>query len=220
MNILFDDPFFVVVNKPATVPSVPDTSGDESALEMMESQIGHQLFPVNRIDRPTSGILLFAKTVKATNKASDIFQNKKAQKIYLGFVSGKIEDNGTINSYVRRDGKRKKSVVTEQKISGAKLASLEYSVLTRSDHYALLKIEPKTGRFHQIRAQLSSIGHPIKGDVKYGSRRSNRDRSIHLHAWKLEFEHPFKKETVSLEAPLPEESLWNFARTFIVENEL
>ena len=140
---------------------------------------------------------------------NEIFKKREVQKSYLCLVEGHVKDSGgNILSYLRKDGDKNKSYSKEWAAEGYKEARLTYEVLQHLDHYSLLKVLPETGRHHQIRVQLSSMGHVIKGDLKYGAKRSNDDGSICLHASGLEFIHPVKKEKITIEAPLPESDAW------------
>jgi 23S rRNA pseudouridine1911/1915/1917 synthase len=206
-EILFEDHHLVAVNKPRAMPSQPDPTGDQSVLKLLRKRFRRTYHIVNRIDRPTSGIVLLAKTGKAAAAMSRLIQERKMVKTYLAAV-GELPDPP---SGIRRDyliKRNNKAEVTDDPGKG-KEAILKYRLAGESDRYFFLEIEPITGRFHQIRAQLAHFGYPIKGDVKYGARRSNPDRSIHLHAWKLSFRHPFTGEQIELIAPLPDDPIWN-----------
>jgi len=210
---------FIVFSKPAGVPVQADKTGDKSLLQLAEIYTKSKLNLVHRIDRPASGVVLFAKNKKAVGVLGDQFREKKVSKTYLAVVKNKPEkESGTLRHYLKKNGRTKKSEAHEEEIKGSKLSELKYRLLGSSDNYHLLEVEPISGRFHQIRAQLAAIGSPIKGDVKYGARRSNRDRSIHLHAWKLDFFHPVSNEKISLNAPLPNDSIWDYFKDNILEN--
>ena len=166
---------------------------------------------IHRIDQPASGVVLFAKTHNALVALNEQFRNRETDKVYLAVVGERPkEEQGHLVHYLRKNGRKNISRASEEQSEGAKKAELEYRLLGSSERYHLLEIHLKTGRHHQIRAQLAAIGCPIKGDVKYGFRRSNRDRSIHLHAWKLSFRHTFSGEQVTLQAPPPvDDPVWD-----------
>ena len=164
----------------------------------------------HRLDRPTSGIVVFAKTSKALPRLNKLFAEKKTQKTYWAVVKEHPEKTeGTLTHWLKRNPKQNKSYAYPKEIPESKKAVLDYEVLKKLDSYYLLKIDLKTGRHHQIRSQLSYIGCPIKGDLKYGFNRSNKNGSIHLHARSLSFIHPVKKELINFEAPPPDDSVWN-----------
>ena len=205
--IIFQSHQFVVANKPAGVPTQPDQTGDKSLVDLLSIYCKSDLYVIHRLDRPVSGIVLLAKTKKAAADLSRQFQEKKVEKTYLAVVKDAPEaPEGTLTHYLKKQGKQEK--VFKLPTPGALEATLSYSTLSKSDNYTLLKIVPATGRFHQIRAQLAAIGSPIKGDVKYGFRRSNPDRSIHLHALQLTFHHPVTNHKLTFEAPVLDEKLW------------
>ncbi len=202
---------FIVFNKPSTLPIQEDKTGDKSLHALAEIYTKQKLFLCNRIDRPASGIVIFAKTSRALAHLNEQIKERKVSKTYLAVTKSplKIKDGRLIN-LIEKNQKVNKSYIVEDAGPKSKKAELTYKMVHSSDNYALLEINLITGRHHQIRVQLSHIGHPIKGDVKYGDRRSNKDKSIHLHAWKISFTHPISGEKINLEAKLPEESLWNY----------
>ncbi len=165
---------------------------------------------VHRLDRPTSGIVVFAKTSKSLIRLNKLFLERKTEKTYWAIVKKspqKTED--TLVHFLKRNSKQNKSYANINEVPDSKKAILEYQVVKNLDRYFLLKIDLKTGRHHQIRVQLAAIGSPIKGDLKYGFDRSNKNGGIHLHARKLEFIHPVKKEDISIIAPTPDDPVWN-----------
>ncbi|MBA3970936.1 MAG: RNA pseudouridine synthase, partial [Bacteroidetes bacterium] len=165
---------------------------------------------VHRIDRPVSGIVLFAKTSKALARLNQMFQSKEIQKTYWAVVKNRPKnESGVLVHFLKKNEAKNMSKGFEKETPGALRSELEYKLLCSSDNYHLIEVKPHTGRHHQIRVQLSSMGCPIKGDLKYGFDRSNKDASIHLHARKVEFVHPVKKEPVIITAPPPNEVLWN-----------
>jgi 23S rRNA pseudouridine1911/1915/1917 synthase len=199
---------FLVANKPAGVPIQPDKTGDKSLLELLEIYTKGRLFLVHRLDRPVSGVVVFAKNKNAAHLLSEQFKDKKTEKKYLAVVQNLPEEkNGILEHVLKKKGNQ--IVVVEEPSEDSSLSTLSYQHLFSTEKYHCLEVTPQTGRFHQIRGQLAKIGSPIKGDVKYGFRRSNPDRSIHLHAWRLSFNHPVTREKLTFEASLPNESLWN-----------
>lgn len=200
---------YIAFNKPAELAVVKDKSGDKALLDLAQIYTKSMVYLTHRIDRPASGVVLLAKTKGALADINAQFQERKIKKTYLAVVGEKPEpSSGTLVHFLKKNGKLNKSFAVEEGTAGAKKAELSYELLDSIDNYHLLKIELHSGRHHQIRAQLATIEAPIKGDVKYGFRRKNNDRSIHLHAWQLDFLHPVSKEAVHLEAPIPEETVW------------
>ena len=207
--LLHRDNQVLALNKPATVPAQPDKTGDKSILDLGEIYAKSSLFPINRIDRPASGIILLAKTNRAVQSLNQQFQERSIIKTYLAVV-GQLpaEKEGTLVHFLQKNPRTKKAQVVAEGTKNAKRSELNYRCLASIERYHLLEVQPITGRYHQIRAQLAAIGSPLKGDVKYGFRRGNADRSIHLHAWKLAFTHPVNGERIELCAPLPTENVW------------
>ena len=176
-------------------------------LEILSAYTKISLHLIRRIDTPVSGLVIIAKSKEAAAKLSAALSQESAKKQYLAIVEkADIPNEAEITHYLRKRGGK---TFVSNKEEGKK-ATLHYQVFQTLENYLILKIKAETGRFHQIRAQLSAIGSPVKGDVKYGARRSNPDRSILLHAWKLSYKDPFNKESVEWEAPLPKETLWDF----------
>ncbi len=210
--IIYEDAYIVCVNKPASIPSQPDKTKDRSILEMAEEYLGYRLYPVNRIDRPASGIVLFAKSSRAAGKLSQILNTEDVEKTYLAIVENKpkvLED--ILSEYLTK--KNNKAYITDK--SRGKKAVLDYRYIGSSERYHFLSVGIKTGRFHQIRCQLANINCIIKGDVKYGARRKNKDRSIGLHAFKLSITHPYTKEKITFRAEPPDTTLWKEVVKFI-----
>jgi 23S rRNA pseudouridine1911/1915/1917 synthase len=203
---------FIVFNKPPGIP-VQTNSGIDFH-HMVNAYAKRPLFLVHRIDQPASGIVLFARNVKAAAAFSSQFAAGNVSRRYYAVVSQRPEeDEDDIVSYLVHDKKANKSRVSNESDDQAKRCELHYKYLGSSDTYHLLEILLQTGRHHQIRAQLASIGMVIKGDVKYGARRSNKDRSIHLHGASLTVQHPVTQETITIEAPWPDEVLWNYFKS-------
>lgn len=209
LSIIKENEAFLVLNKAPGLATQPDKTGDTSLLSLAEAHCGHDLHLVHRIDRPVSGLVLLAKTREAMTLFSGLFRSRAVRKEYLAIVQGTLPQNeGVLLHFLKKNQAKNTARAFETEQPGSERAELHYRLLKSGTNYHLLHIELLTGRHHQIRAQLAAIGCPIKGDVKYGARRGNADRSIHLHSWRLEFEHPATGETLRLEAAVPEESLW------------
>jgi len=217
LQVIYEDNHLIVVNKRPGDIVQGDKTGDIPLSETVKAYLKIKynkpgnvyLGVVHRLDRPTSGIVVFAKTSKSLPRLNKLFSEGKTQKTYWAVVSkapSKKEDR--LVHWLVRNPKQNKSYAHVKEVPHSKRAVLEYRVLKKLDRYYLLEIDLKTGRHHQIRAQLSSMGCWIKGDLKYGAERSNKNGSIHLHARELILEHPVKKETISFLAPPPIDSLW------------
>lgn len=202
---------FCVVNKPAGVPVQPDKTGDISLLDLAEKYFKQKMFLIHRLDRPVSGIILFAKKDTSAALMSELFRDRNIDKTYLALVENKMpQEEGTLEHQLDPSPlRRNKSYAKSNPGGDSHIAVTKYKVLGQTDNYTLVQLNPLTGRHHQIRAQLAAVGCPIKGDVKYGARRGNKDRSIALHAWKITFMHPVNNEINTFEASLPEVPLWN-----------
>jgi len=217
-QILFEDNHLLVINKKAGQLVQGDKTGDESLLESIKNFIKIRdnkpgnvfLGLVHRIDRPTSGLVIYAKTSKALSRLTQMVKNREIQKTYWAVVAKEmIPQSQKLVHYLQKNVKTNKAIVYPRPTEGAKEAKLTYSIIKVLDNFQLLEIDLETGRHHQIRAQLSKIGVPIKGDLKYGSARSNPDGGIHLHARKLEFIHPVSKEEIQITAPVPQnDAVW------------
>lgn len=219
LNIIFEDNHVIVVNKKASEIVQGDKTGDETMPDRIKSYLKEKYQKpgnvfcgvVHRLDRPTSGAVVFARTSKALERLNEQFREKETNKVYWAIVESKpAQDSGTLVHYLKKNEKQNKSYATVDEVSGSKKAILHYKLIGSSDKYFLLEIELETGRHHQIRVQLSTIGCRIKGDVKYGAKRPNPDGSISLHARTLEFNHPTSKETLKFTAPVPNDPLWLF----------
>ena len=217
IDVIFEDNHLIVVNKKATELVQGDSTGDEPLLEKVRTYLkmkykkpGNVFVGLpHRLDRPTSGVVVYTKTSKALSRMNDIFRERTVQKTYWAAVKNKPKENeGLLVNYLKKSGEKNKSFIEKNDKNGGKYADLHYKLICSADRFHLLEVNPKTGRHHQIRLQLSAMGSPIKGDLKYGSDGSNKDGSIHLHARKIEFIHPVKKEPVSFEAQVPNEQLW------------
>ncbi|PLX12687.1 MAG: RNA pseudouridine synthase [Marinilabiliales bacterium] len=219
MEILYEDNHIIAVNKQVSDIVQGDKTGDEPLSEKVKQYIKHKynkpgavfLGVTHRLDRPVSGALLFARTSKALTRLNDMFLNKDIKKTYWAIVKDEPQKySDTITHYIVRNQQKNKSFCYDKEVKNSKLASLSYKLIASSDKYYLLEVDLHTGRHHQIRCQLAKIGCPIKGDLKYGFARSNPDGGISLHARKIEFIHPVKKEAVKILANPPQDSLWDF----------
>ena len=217
LEILFEDNHLIIVNKKVGDIVQGDKTGDKPLSEIVKEYIKDKykkpgnvfLGVVHRLDRPTTGIVIFAKTSKALERMNKMLREKRIQKTYWALVEGCPDPSqATLEHYLRKNPKNNKSTAFTKESKESKKAILHYDTLLQLDNYTLLEINLETGRHHQIRCQLSVSGYPIKGDLKYGSKRSNQNGGIHLHAIKIEFNHPVKKELLSVEAPLPNDPLW------------
>ncbi len=218
LEILYEDNHIIAVNKKSSDIVQADKTGDEPLSEKVKKYIkkkynkpgGVFLGVVHRIDRPVSGVIIFAKTSKALSRLNTLFREKKIKKTYLAIVKNKPNPTkNTLIHYLKKNNLKNKSSAFKKSVDGSLKSELEYELIKSLDNYYLLKITPKTGRHHQIRVQLSTIGSPIKGDLKYGAKRSNKNASINLHAYKVEFTHPVKKNNIIISAPPPKENIWN-----------
>ena len=221
IEILYEDNHIIAVNKKSGDIVQGDKTGDKPLSEIVKEYIKIKyskpgevfLGTIHRIDRPTSGIVLFAKTSKALSRLNKMFHDKTVQKTYWAIVCNQPKSKSdTLIHYLKKNNTKNKSVAYSEKKNDSKRAELSYNVIHQFDHYALLEIKPITGRHHQIRVQLSTIGCVIKGDLKYGAPRSNPDASISLHARKIEFDHPVKKEPITIIAPAnTKDKLWDIS---------
>ncbi len=217
-RVLFEDNHLIIINKLPGEIVQGDKTGDTPLAEVVKCYIGEKykkpgqvyLGLAHRIDRPVSGAVIFARTSKALARLNAMLKNHTIQKKYLAVVRDQPPENeGTIVHYLRKNQKQNKSYVVPEGTAGGKRAELNYRLLSHSERYYLLEIELLTGRHHQIRAQLAALGCPIRGDVKYGFDRPNKDGSIHLHAHAVALIHPVRREPVNVVAPLPgKDPLW------------
>ena len=214
---MYEDNHIIAVNKRIGDIVQGDKTGDKPLSEVVKEYIAEKyakpgkvfLGVVHRLDRPTTGIVIFAKTSKSLERLNKMLREKSIQKTYWALVERSPDPSeATLTHYLKKNPKNNKSTAFSKETPNSKRATLHYKTLLELDKYTLLEINLETGRHHQIRCQLSVSGHPIKGDLKYGSKRSNSNGGIHLHAVKIEFNHPVKKEPVVVQAPLPDESLW------------
>lgn len=208
--IIYKNNHLIGFNKPPTLTVQSDKTGDKALIDLAEIYCKSKLSLIHRLDRPASGIVLFSKSDKATRSLNAQFQERKVQKKYLAVVKNKPDEpSGSLVHYQRKDQKNNRTSAFEKEVAHSKLATLNFRLIGSIDNYHLLEIDLISGRHHQIRSQLSAIGCPIKGDVKYGFSRGNKNRAIHLHAWKLSFDHPVSGERVNLVAELPDDPVWN-----------
>lgn len=217
MEVLYEDNHIIIVNKAPSEIVQGDKTGDKPLSETVKEYLkekyqkpGNVFCGVtHRLDRPTSGVVVFAKTSKALSRLNDMFRHGEVNKTYWAIVKNcprNTED--TLTHYLEKNEKNNKSTAFDKEKPNAKRAVLHYKLIAKSDNYYLLEVDLETGRHHQIRCQLAKIGSPIKGDLKYGAERSNPDGSISLHARTISFIHPVSKEKVEITAPTPSDSLW------------
>lgn len=218
LQILHEDNHIIVINKRVGDIVQGDKTGDKPLSEVVKEYIKDKynkpgevfLGVVHRLDRPTTGIVVFARTSKALTRLNELFKNRETQKTYWAIVKNKPQKTeDKLLHFLKRNEKNNTSKAHVNEVPESKIASLDYRIIKELTHYFALEINLHTGRHHQIRAQLSSIGSPIKGDLKYGFDRSNPDGGIHLHARQLVFVHPVSKESINIVAPAPEDSIWN-----------
>jgi len=218
LQVLYEDNHIIAVNKRSSDIVQGDKTGDTPLSEVVKlwlkkkyNKPGNVYVGVaHRLDRPVSGIVVFAKTSKALPRLNALFKSKDISKTYYAAVCAAPPNvEGTLRHFLVKDGSKNRSRVANAKNKAAKEAMLDYRLVGESARYFFLEVKPQTGRHHQIRVQLSAMGCVIKGDLKYGAPRSNKDASIHLHAAELAFVHPVSKEKLTLRAPLPDDPVWN-----------
>ncbi|WP_298152142.1 RluA family pseudouridine synthase [Flavobacterium sp.] len=218
LQVLYEDNHIIAINKRVGDIVQGDKTGDKPLSDIVKEYIKEKynkpgevyLGVVHRLDRPTTGIVVFARTSKALTRLNALFKNRETQKTYWAIVKTKPAANeGHLVHFLKRNEKNNTSKAFEKEVENSKLASLDYKVIKSLQHYTVLEILLHTGRHHQIRAQLAAIGSPIKGDLKYGSDRSNPDGGIHLHARRLVLIHPVLQTEISIIAPVPDEPVWN-----------
>lgn len=218
LQVLYEDNHLIAINKRPGDLVQGDKTGDVPLPEIVKDYIKKKydkpgavfLGVIHRLDRPTSGIVVFARTSKALSRMNSLFSARQSKKTYWALVAGKPHpESSRLEHFLKRNPKQNKSYAYPKEVPDSKKAILSYRTLQQLDRYSLLEVDLETGRHHQIRCQLSALGHPIKGDLKYGAQRSNANGSIHLHARKLEFVHPVKKEDLKIVAPPPADPLWD-----------
>lgn len=217
MQVLYEDNHIIIVNKSSGEIVQGDKTGDTPLVETVRAYIKEKYNKpgnvfcglTHRLDRPVSGVVIFAKTSKALERINNMLKNHEIQKTYWAIVKNTPKQaEGTLVHYLVRNEKQNKSYAYPTEKPNSKRAELNYKVIGKSDNYTLLEVNLITGRHHQIRCQLAAMGCPIKGDLKYGSARSNADGSISLHARSVAFTHPVSKEPIQVEAPTPQDNLW------------
>tara|TARA_B100001094_G_scaffold284566_1_gene298139 strand:- start:23 stop:685 length:663 start_codon:yes stop_codon:yes gene_type:complete len=216
LEVLYEDNHLIAINKKSGDIVQGDKTRDAPISDFIKGYIKAKynkpgevfLGTIHRLDRPTSGVMLFARTSKALSRMNRQFKNKEVQKTYWAVVENAPPNNtGTLNNLLQKNEKNNKSYIT--KGSQGKYAILNYKLLNKLDNFYHLEIQPSTGRHHQIRVQLANIGCIIKGDLKYGAKRSNKNKSIHLLSRKIEFQHPVTKESIAITAPAPKDNIWD-----------
>jgi 23S rRNA pseudouridine1911/1915/1917 synthase len=218
VEILYEDNHIIAVYKKASDLSQGDKTGDKSIDTEIKKYIAEKykkpgevfLGVVHRLDRPVSGIILYARTSKALARLNEMFRTREVKKIYLAIVKERPpEDEGYVTHFLKKNEKQNKTYVYDNEVNGSKEATLTYRIAGRSERYYLLEVELHSGRHHQIRAQLARLGCAVKGDLKYGYPRSNDDGSISLMARRIEFIHPVSKEKITITAHFPEGDIWS-----------
>lgn len=217
MTVLYEDNHIIIVNKSSSEIVQGDKTGDKPLVEIVKEYIKEKyhkpgnvfLGVVHRLDRPVSGVVVFARTGKALARLNEMFRTKDVHKTYWAIVANQPPaPKGELTHWLVRKEQQNKSFAYDKEVPQSKKAILDYHVIAKSDRYFLLEVDLKTGRHHQIRCQLAKIGCPIKGDLKYGAPRSNPDGSISLHARRIRFVHPVSKKEICVEAPVPSDRLW------------
>lgn len=217
MQVVYEDNHIIIVNKESGEIVQGDKTGDTPLSEMVKAYIKEKyakpglvfLGVVHRLDRPVSGLVIFARTSKALQRLNDMFRKGEIHKTYWAVVQQRPkEDKGMLENWLVRNENQNKSYAYHREVPNSKKAMLKYKLIGQTLHYYVLEINLLTGRHHQIRCQLAAMDCPIKGDLKYGAKRSNPDGSISLFAHRVEFVHPVSKQQIIVEAPLPENNLW------------
>ncbi len=218
LQVLYEDNHIIIINKRTGDIVQGDKTGDKPLSDIVKEYIKDKynkpgsvyLGVVHRLDRPTTGIVVFARTSKALSRLNKLFADKNISKTYWAIVGQKPpKETDTLIHWLKKNPKNNKSTAFTKETTDTKKAILHYKIIKALNRYYLLEVNLETGRHHQIRSQLSSIGSPIKGDLKYGFSRSNPDASIHLHSRKLEFVHPVSKENIQITAAPPQDAIWD-----------
>ncbi|MBV2226791.1 MULTISPECIES: RluA family pseudouridine synthase [Sphingobacterium] len=226
-DVLFEDNHFIAINKRGGDIVQVDVSGDTSMEDMVKQFLAKKynkpneafLGVIHRLDRPVSGMILFAKTSKGLDRMNRLFHDRKVEKTYLALVREKPpHPKGTLKNWLLRDRKKMVTKAYDREVKNGSYAELNYEVVGTLDGYYLLKVNPLTGRTHQIRSQLAYMGCPIVGDNKYGYQRGSHRRTICLHSRSLSFVHPIKDEQMIIKAPLPEDGFWEKFNVLIKGN--
>ena len=227
MEVVYEDNHIIIVNKQSGEIVQGDKTGDRPLSDTVKDYIKEKyqkpgavfLGVVHRLDRPVSGLVVFARTSKALTRLNKMFAEGEVHKTYWALVkNAPQETEATLTHWLVRNEKQNKSYAYATEKSNAKKAILKYRLIGKSDNYSLLEVQLMTGRHHQIRCQLAAMGSPIKGDLKYGAPRSNPDGSISLLSRRVEFIHPVSKERITVEAPLPDDPLWQALAIFFQKN--
>ncbi len=227
MTVVYEDNHIIIVSKQSGEIVQGDKTGDEPLVEVVKKYIKERhhkpgnvfLGVVHRLDRPVSGLVLFAKTSKALARMGEMFRDGKVNKTYWALTrNAPPKDHDTVFSWLVRDEKHNKSYSYEREVPGAKMAILEYRLLGKTDNYNLVEVKLLTGRHHQIRCQLASIGCPIRGDLKYGAKRSNPDGSVSLLSHRIQFTHPVSGNKIDIVAPLPDDAAWRGTEQFVEDS--
>lgn len=217
MEVLYEDNHIIIVNKAPSEIVQGDKTGDKPLCDIVKEYLKEKYNKpgnvfcgvVHRLDRPVSGVVVFAKTSKALARLNDMFREKDVQKTYWAIVAARPpHDKAVLENYLVRNEKMNKSFAYDREVPSSKRAVLDYELIAHSERYFLLEVHLHTGRHHQIRCQLAKMGCPIRGDLKYGAKRSNPDGSISLHARSVRFIHPVSKQEIYVEAPVPQDRLW------------
>lgn len=213
-HVLYKDHQFIAFDKPAGMLSQEDASGDASAVKLAMAYAHRDLYVIHRLDRPVSGVILFAKTKEMAGLMSKQWHEDTVVKSYLAIVPDNPEfTSAELTHHLLFDNKKNVTTVVDEETAETVKATLKCEVIERLDQYMLLSVHLKSGRKHQIRAQLAAVGLPVKGDVKYGSKRTNQEVGIDLHAYSLRFLHPMKNTSIELISPIPEVGLWTHLTT-------
>ena len=227
MQVVYEDNHIIIVNKQSGEIVQGDKTGDRPLSDIVKDYIKEKyqkpgavfLGVVHRLDRPVSGLVVFARTSKALTRLNKMFAEGEVHKTYWALVkNAPQETEATLTHWLVRNEKQNKSYAYATEKPNAKKAILKYRLIGKSDNYSLLEVQLMTGRHHQIRCQLAAMGCPIKGDLKYGAPRSNPDGSISLQSHRVEFIHPVSKERITVEAPLPDDPLWQAFAIFFQKN--
>ena len=217
MTVVYEDNHIIIVNKSSSEIVQGDKTGDTPLSDIVKQYLkekynkqGNVFVGVtHRLDRPVSGLVIFAKTSKALSRLNEMFKHSEIKKTYWAIVKNcPQKEEEELTNYLVRNEKQNNSYAYDKEVKNSKKAILHYKLISHSENYYLLEVDLKTGRHHQIRCQLAKMGCPIKGDLKYGSSRSNSDGSICLHARKISFIHPVSKKVIEVEAPVPDDNLW------------
>jgi 23S rRNA pseudouridine1911/1915/1917 synthase len=229
MDVVYEDNHIIIVNKTSSEIVQGDKTGDVSLVDELKKYLKElyckpgNVFVgcVHRLDRPVSGLVVFAKTSKALSRLNNMFQNGEVKKTYWAIVKNcPNPTEGELVHWLIRNEKQNKSYAYEREVPNSKKAILDYKLIAKSERYFLLSVNLQTGRHHQIRCQLAKIGSPVKGDLKYGSQRSNTDGSISLLARRIQFIHPISKKEIDITAPVPNDNLWKDLEASVNENNI